>query len=246
MGRAPWEHEVAEVTREYPDALWSDATVGGRATRVWRLTLRPIPEAEELHQVLADLDREREVWILRRGQVSHSPQCTDPPETHPSVLPQLRLVRRSYLVELIYPPFSQGPAGPVHPRARVVDPEISHRTYLTHPHMFVDPKNDDSWACPISPQSTNWQWRRGATLQYLDQVALWILKSAVWIATGGGIMQSARWLGPDTSHLPLDVLTSIRPGDLCRCGNGHPYETCHMRRDMDDALKLILLGRLRR
>src|SRR3990172_1904323 len=105
MSRALWAHEVADVTTEYPDALWKDAAVGGHATRVWRLTIKAVPEAEELHRVLTDLDREREVWILRRGQVGHSPQCTEPHETHPVTLPRLRLSRRPYLVELTYPPF---------------------------------------------------------------------------------------------------------------------------------------------
>lgn len=96
----------------------------------------------------------------------------------------------------------------------------------------------ESWACPISPQSTGWQWRRGATVYYLEQVALWILKSAVWIATGGGILESATWLGPDTPHGPLHLLTTVRPDDSCWCGSGSAYEACHRRLDLEDAFSL--------
>lgn len=236
-----WDREVAEVTQEYPDALWRETNFNGRPTRVWRLTMKPIPEGEELHRVLADLDRGDEVYIRRRGQVGHSPNCGQAWDQHPQLLPNLRLNPHPYVVELTYLPAREGEAGPVHPRARVIDPEISHRTYLTHPHMFVDRDNDDSWACPIAPHATDWKWRKGATVEYLDQLAIWLLKTAVWLATGGGILPSATWIGPAAPHGPADVLAS--PSHVaCRCGSGAEYSRCHVPRDVGALLSELRLG----
>ena len=78
MDRGVWNHEVAEVTREYPDAQWVEDEIGGHPTRVWRVTMNPIPAREELRQVLADLEQGREVCIRKRGQVGHFPDCEEP------------------------------------------------------------------------------------------------------------------------------------------------------------------------
>jgi len=235
MDRRFWEREVEDVTREYPDARLAQATIGRQLTCAWLLTMRPIPNEDELPAVLADLKRGEQVCVRKRGEIGHSPECSQP--HHEVVLPRLRLSRRPYVVELTYPSSPTGDAGPLHPRAKVIDPEISHRTHPSHPHMYVGP-GEESWACPMSPQSTAWRWRRGATVRYLDQVALWILKSAVWIATGGGILESATWLGPDTPHSPFDLLGSVRPGDPCWCGRGTAYEACHQRGDIERAIFL--------
>lgn len=234
MDRGVWNHEVAEVTREYPDAQWVEDEIGGHPTRVWRVTMNPIPAREELRQVLADLEQGREVCIRKRGQVGHFPDCEEPWDIHAKLLPRLRLDPRPYVVELIYPPFLNGDTGANHPRARVIDPEISRRTYPAHPHP-----GSNSYACPISPQATDWCWREGATLRYLDQVTLWILKSAVWILTGGGILASAAWLGPASPHGPLDHLRSIDPAGPCWCGEGKTYGACHTQWDIEEAISSI-------
>ena len=245
MDQRFWDHEVADVTREYPDAHWCETIIAGLPARLWRLTMRPVPVKHELYQVLADLDRGYEVCMLPRGRVGHSFRCAEPPEAHPIILPRLKLTTRPYVVELTYPPFPEGPAGPMHPRAKVVDPEMPRRTNRYHPHLYVDTRNDESWACPMSPQATDWSWSRGATRRYLDQVAVWVLKTAVWLATGGGILDSARWLGPATSHHPSAVLASIRPADPCRCGVGRAYGKCHIRSDLEEAIRLMHRGRQR-
>lgn len=235
MNKSFWEYEVADVIANYPDARWRDVCIAADKRRIWRLTMNPIPAQHELGAVLNDLDRGLEVWIGGAGQVSHSPgECGMSLDRHPATLPDLQLTPRPYTVELMYPSTSLAAAGSVHPKAKVIDPEISHRTYSSHPHMYY--AGGESYACPLSPQDTKWRWRKGATRQYLDQVALWLLKTAVWIATSiAGIFPPGRWLGPDTSHEPLYLLGSIDIGSPCWCGSGRSYGACHRPSDYDQA-----------
>lgn len=237
MSPSLWEHEMGVVVRVYPGAQWRDVTEGSNQTRAWYLTMDPIPHEEELHQVLADLDAGIGVSVGHRGKVGHSKvQCGVPLESHAVLFPHTRLTPLCYLVELTYQRPPQNAAGPAQPRARIVSPEISVRTYPKHPHMYVG-NGFDSWACPLSPQDTRWTWGKGATVSYLDQVAIWLLKTAVWIATGAGIAGLGKWLGLDTSHAALDLLRMIGPTDPCWCGRGVRYEKCHMQLDVSRAIR---------
>ena len=214
----------------------------------------PIPAETQLHQILADLDAGKLVFMESRGKVCHADeQCGIPWEKHPVLLPYLRLVPRPYIVELTYPPTPRGKAGPVQPKARVIRPKISACTVVGHPHLYVSkpyacPKRlrlcsgegRDSWACPLSPQTTDWNWGEGATIRYLDQVALWVLKTAVWTASGGSVLSLGRWMGPATPHGPADLLASMRPSDPCNCGSGKTYKTCHMKLDLARIVQIQL------
>lgn len=198
--------------------------------------IKPNPEAEERGKVLADLKRGLAVGIGVGGKLHHSnAECMDGDEQHPVALSNTRLPNRKYLIGLSYPP-GIGTSFPIHPRARIIAPHLNQVTADAHPHMHHVADAGDFWACPLAPHTTAWRWETGATLSYLDQVAIWILKTEVWLGTGGGIGRLGVWLGPDATHEATQVLSAIRPQDPCRCGRGDRYAHCHMRRDMQAAI----------
>lgn len=233
-----WRTEEDLVLQCYPYARWRTLKTGVKKTRQWQLWMRPIPE-EALSCVLADIAIGVEVQIGANGRIQHSPNCPQSVSSHTKVLPELRLHTRSYLVDLIYPWFRGTADLPAHPKARVIRPEISARTFPGHPHLY-SANGGASWACPLSPQSTSWSWVPGATVAYLDQVAIWILKSEVWMGTGGNVGEFGQWLGPDTSHDALIRLSETRTDRPCWCGAPQTYGDCHKRVDEFAAVTKLL------
>jgi hypothetical protein len=216
-----WESERQSVLSYYPEAY----PAPGRFMS-WALVMDPIPSREELDAVLMLLSADATVSVGKRGAIraaeTKAASCSSDQSRLGVYVP-----RRPYWVTFEYPPEAQGVVGPIHPRVRVVAPEISLRTYTGHPHLsFADDR--DSWACPLSPHESSWCWEEGATWWYLAQVALWILKTEVWARTGGGIGNMGVWLGSATPHRPSHVL-ALR--GRCRCGSGSNYMSCHYRRD---------------
>ena len=234
-----WRIEERLIGEFYREAHWAVKRVDSRQSRTWRMWMEPVPPEEELGRVLADLTRGATVAVGLNGRIQHSPECGESSVPHAEVLSRLKLPSRRYLVELRYPLFGGTTALPAHPQARVLFPEISARTFPGHPHLYG--RNDgDSWACPLSPQSTRWTWGPGATLAYLDQVTIWILKSEVWFLTGGGIFGLGSWIGPDTSHDPVDRLVQTTKGSPCWCGEQKLYEECHKEMDASAAMAKLL------
>ena len=204
----------------------------------WSVELTPVPIPDDFPLVLADLAAERTVAVGENGRLTHWHECPVLPQEHLPGTNILRPTDRSYWIEFEYPERERGPAGPIHPRVRVVQPEISHRTVPQHPHMHKTRDGLDSWACAVAPHQTDWSWRNGGAVVYLDQISIWILKSAVWLTTGGGSLTSAAWIGPDSSHEPATVLTSIDLPGPCRCGSGERFANCHRAADIGDLLRM--------
>jgi len=223
MDEGLWQYEERLVRAYYPEAFRIDLG----SSSGWRVVMDPVPSPVELREVLLDLAEDAEVAVGIRGSVrSRVPR--GPRDLGRSTgLPAVP--RRPYLVEFEYPESRCGPAGPVHPKARVVAPAISLCSYPKHPHMNFDAAGD-SWACPLSPHTSTWDWTRGATWSYLAQVALWIIKTEVWARTGGGIGTLGLWLGEATSHEAGHVVGTVGP---CRCGSGLYFNNCHKQSDLD-------------
>lgn len=236
MEEGLWEHEVRETLGYYPEALLIEVEVRSVLALGWRVVMDPIPPADELHAVLADLEQGFICDVGLRGRIQHSDaDCGSMSPDHEVLLPRVRVPRRPYIVELIYPLKLNGGAGPIHPQARVVQPEMTFRTYPRHPHMNGDLRH--SWPCPLSPHATTWSWAEGATWSYLAHVALWILKTEAWARTGGGIGRQGTWVGDATPHTPLHVLSTVDPIGPCRCGRGKRYEDCHLALDLNVAVR---------
>lgn len=200
--------------------------------------MKPISPPAELPMVLNHLQEGTGVCVDLHGRVRHDDRCKAGCE-HPLVLPRLTLAENtSYEVSFVYPgtPFIRG--RPVQPRAKILRPVIDAATFSGHPHLYQG-KNGEVWACPLSPQTSTWTWEPGATLAYLDQLAIWLLKTAVWFATGGGILSLGNWLGPDTPHGALNLLASVGESDPCWCGRGLTYADCHRETDFFRAIPEI-------
>lgn len=235
-----WDYEVDTVKGIYPDAAWADVENWEGHTREWRLTMKPIPYDDWLQIILADLDTGKPVTVGDRGRVGHSSTC--PTEGHATFTPTLHLPPREYHISLTYPVITRGDVSSAHPKVRLLIPDIV-KMYPAHPHLFWHPNGQDAWACPISPQDNLWKWKRGATVAYLDQVAIWLLKTETWIATGGGIAGMGKWIGPAAGHRPLEHLTAISPTAPCWCGRGLRYEKCHMKAEIEQAVIQSIMRR---
>lgn len=222
------EQERDDIQTFFPGARRIIRATSLHSAEGWELTMDPIPSAGGLGTVIDDLAADRVVTVGLRGSIRSMGAESAPCE---SDLCHLQVPRRPYIVELEYPIDLFGPAGPVHPKVRVVSPEISLRTYPRHPHMNFD-GTGDSWACAVSPHDRTWSWTDGATWGYLAQVGLWIFKTEVWARTGGGVDDLGKWLGSATPHNPAHVLAAIPLDGPCRCWTGRSYKDCHFQADL--------------
>lgn len=238
MNIARWEKEQAEIVAAYPSARWGSSTRLGARYEAWTLRVDPVPAAAELPLVLADLATGRTIGVGRDGRIAHLDGCPIALEEHKRPVP-VTLQGQQFEVELVYPGRERGRAGPVHPQLRVLSPEISARAYPQHPHLFRD--GDDSWACAVAPHDSDWGWAAGGTVRYLDHACIWLLKSLIWIRTGGGILGFGKWIGSQAPH-DAAALIAIDPAAPCRYGCGRPYAACHRPLDLGGIIDLLLVG----
>lgn len=200
--RTAYEDELADW---YPEFAWEKGD--GRSVETLRVQLTPTPPPDELEWILSDLDARAQVAIGERGQVRHASSCT---RVHSKIgIGKLEPQAYAAVVELRPPP--------TYPRAWVVSPDISRRTFPDHPHMYPD-----GAACPFYPPDRTWTWAN-TPAQFLHQLAIWLLKTQVWIANG-------RWIGPDVGHR-FGERPPLRRDDPCHCGSGKIYRHCHRAED---------------
>lgn len=229
-----WQREQALVIAAYPSAQAHAEVGAGAGKKFWIVRMSPVTSSDRLPYALADLDANRSVCLRLNGEVGHAAECPALAGEHA----QYPLVLRptTYVVRLDYPEHEYDRAGPVHPQARVLEPAVTIQTMPQHPHLFTTLDRSDSWACPIAPHQAHWTWHEGGTVMYLDQVAIWLLKTIVWWRTGGGVLRFGRWLGDDASHDPL-VLLGTDARSPCPCGSGKKYGNCHRQSHLEAVLR---------
>lgn len=228
-----WEREFADVRSGYPDARWEGTHEGGQHTRRLLLTMRPVPPAGELREVISDLARAAPVAVDISGRIRHIEDRECAPG-HPLPVDFDRLPNlaadRGIPVSLTLPPRPHGTAGPSHPSLRLLDMELPR----DHPHVYLN--DGDQIACPISPQTTSWTWAPGATLKYLDHASLWLLKTLIRL-------DGLPWVGPDTPHDNASLVRETLVDGPCWCKSGQRYRDCHFRinvaREFDRLLPAI-------
>jgi hypothetical protein len=184
--------------------------------------MTPIPPRDELPLIVADLRRPETSFVQLEpdGRMRHHPRCAGRHELPDERLAGLVLSDAAFLLSAaLYGP-------PEHPRVRVVEPDISTRTYPGHPHFYRP-----DVICPLFPPEKTWSWHTHNLVDYLGHVAVWLLKSQIWIATrdanGKGL-----WIGPDVPHDAETLLRLTAPDDPCHCGLGGKYKQCHRSQDM--------------
>lgn len=206
----------------FPTSEWRKPDDAECAVRRLELVMTPTPPPEEFHLVIADLGRDETnlVQLEPDGRIRHHPRCPGRHTLQDERLRALILPDRAFLLEAILH------LPPQHPRVRVLEPLISQRTYPGHPHFY-----DLEVICPLFPPEKTWSWDTHNLADYLVHVAVWLLKSQVWIATHEATGQGI-WIGPDVPHDAATLLRLVAPGDPCHCGSGRKYKQCHRQHDM--------------
>lgn len=222
-----WSAERRTVKENYPGAqFYRRINERGESVGVWMLTMEPAPLQPDASIIYEDLDLGNPVSIGTDGKIWHSENCQFAHDRTRQKWSSIHICQRRIRVELEYPANLVGLVGPIHPRFRVLSHGIIGQL---HPHLFQWKGGDDRWACPVAPHGTDWNWDDGGTLGYLDQCALWLLKTELWNATGGDSFPSlASWIGPDAGHQPAEVMSEAKENGPCRCGSGNEYRRCCM------------------
>ena len=231
----------------YPDARWvppKDAEHSG----FWAVPLRIKPDPDELHSVIADLEHERSVHLSTHGKILEADNCEahheavagiEDIQNHLSAIPDI--VR----VAIAYPSFIADPKTWLQPTWW--DAGVRRK----HPHM-----NADGSACVFYAPAAIWDPTRDNLAQYVDQLAIWVLKSEIWVARGAR-PDGEGWPGPSQDH-SFSAMLLASPDSRCQCGRGRPYGVCcrpeHMKmllsnrppsvvgRDQDDSTSPVAMA----
>lgn len=192
----------------YPDSEWGERVEGNRFFRCLRTLITPVPPTEEIFVILADLDRGRDVSVEPRGRLRHRLACQGPHQLRGS-LEELTLEDQTFLVEATFYTMTEDPRG------RILEPEVSRRIFPSHPHFY-----DIDIICPVFPPDRSWAWSTHLVTDYLNHVALWLIKSMVWRKT-------KVWIGPHICyHSPDHLLRVVHRSAPCPCGRGLTYGQC--------------------
>ncbi len=146
------------------------------ALRAWKGRIAPFQDGSDLGKILQDLERHAVVDIDVGGCLQHSPTCTFN-HSEPSYL--FRLVRMDVTFDLLVLEFEANR----HRQAYCVRPEISSRTFPTHPHLrrdqiiLTDILVDA--ICPYRSDETKYP----GLVEYLDFVSIFLAKHLVWVRT---------------------------------------------------------------
>ncbi len=215
---ARWHKEEEQMSRWFPLSQWTQLAQKGTITRRWEAVIEPIPPPEDLPLVIADLDRDGWVDIEPNGKIRHLSGCH---AEHPlrAGFEGIDLTDEAFLVELTYS------EPPMQPQARCLVPQWSRLTIPDHSHFYQD--GDGDIICPLFPPDDDWQWRKNTASDYLAYVAIWLLKTSVWLAVKIKLGNRA-WIGSSVHH-SLDALLRIHPEQCCPCGSGRKFKQCHMR-----------------
>lgn len=111
---------------------------------------------------------------------------------------------------------------PVHtiPQIWVVEPEISRRTHILHPHLHADGS-----ICSFFPPDGTYSPQSDDISRLVDLASDWLRRHIYF-------EEYRRWPGPEAPHEPHDVLRALarRPDARCICGRKQPFRLCCKRR----------------
>jgi len=146
------------------------------ALRAWKGRIAPFQDGSELGKIVQDLERHVTVDIDVGGCLQHSPACTFNHSEPPYLF---RLVRMNVPFDLLVLEF----AGKRHRQAYCVRPEISSRTFPTHPHLRRDQIIlTDLPVDAICPYRSD-EMKYPGLVEYLDYVSIFLAKHLVWVRT---------------------------------------------------------------
>ncbi|MBN4059330.1 SEC-C domain-containing protein [Dehalococcoides mccartyi] len=222
------DRDIASMCRDtYSDAQWvppNDAEHSG----FWAVPIRAKPDPKELENVVADLEHERTVDLSKNGKILEAKTCTAEHETVQdieAIRSHLDSIPDVWNAMIVYPSDIADPKTWLRPSWW--DTDVMSR----HGHL-----NWDKSACVFYASTAGaWNPVENTLSEYVDQLAIWILKSEIWIARGA-LPDLAGWPGPGQSH-ELHVLLRASVNSRCECGSGRPYGTCHRPVHMKELLR---------
>lgn len=207
------EASIDAMKRYFPNLSLSVKTTRSGTIAVWEGRVQPVQSPENLHELLDDIHKGREVKIIAGGKVEHHPSCFASHQQY-EWFDRLDDLRVSYELGITYG------GSQIHPKAFV-------------PNLIIPPHgpkhlNGDGSICPYAPWEQVWLWDRDTVVDYLGHALIWLIKWTVWC-------QSAIWIGPDIGHDPAFLVRTIGRNQECRCGSGKKYKKCHLSYDEEMA-----------
>ena len=205
--RQRFELEASLMAEHYSQFTWSIEN-GSKKRLRWDGIICPWPSTtKEAAAVIACLGRNETVGC-QLGHIKMLPGVTWTIERKPGWL-RSDLLAENFRIRV----YHRSP--PANPSAFLIEPVLERS-----PHRYAP----DGSICPLTPQNNEWSWGTHMLIDYLDAVAIWILKTSVWVRSDGRI-----WLGNDTPH---DLASLLKTPSLapCICGSGKPFGSCCRRR----------------
>lgn len=108
-----------------------------------------------------------------------------------------------------------------HPRIYCLSPVINRYTRPRNRHLYAAGSHPEGLADPLcvyGPHLQVWDPRMGDPAALVIQIAAYLARDAIQVATG-------RWLGPEASHRITDILADHGAGE-CWCGSGRQLTFC--------------------
>jgi len=197
-----WELERQLMAECYPGFLHAFALRHGLVVRVWHGSIRPWPDCPLQATAAIDrLDRDEDV-LIRNGTVLPPAEAAMPRVPHSKLTNSVLTTDYRLLTVHRVPPH--------HPRTWVLSPRVR----FPDRHVY----NDDA-VCPLTPHEDEWSWATHTLVDYLDDVAIWLVKHSFYKLTGN-------WVGSESQHNPHNM-PQVRRNAQCPCASGLPYGECH-------------------
>lgn len=174
---------------------------------IWIGDISPLHPPSDAVGVINALAANEEVEVYLNGRVDVDPN--NPPRSMLQPIVDEAMAQRTFSL------IARQEGPPRHPRVFVMVPELPQ----TCPHLFSDRS-----LCPLLPSTGAWSWNEHSLADYLDHVAIWLVKFIVWDAirkaTGQGI-----WIGHEASH-DWASLAKTPSSAQCYCGSGLQFREC--------------------
>lgn len=218
-----WTHECREMKKHYPG--WQllschahEKNSKETVPQIWVGSITPLAPPSNVPGVVSALAEDKYVEVHIKGRVDVDPE--DLPEKMLELPIDEDEIRRAFYL------LARQEGPPSHPKVFMTIRQLPPLC----PHVY-----DDGRLCPLLPSRGAWSWERNSLANYLDHIAIWLVKFSVWDAirkaTGHGI-----WIGSEASHDPIILAVTPRNAQ-CHCGSRLRFGQCHGRiKDVDGRL----------
>jgi hypothetical protein len=228
LAEVPMLHACRISEENLPNGVW------------FTFEVRPLPPTEQLQMVIADIDDDSGMYLLKDGIVTHSRECNK--QTH-KLNADLLAAAKAIEPQTFRIAVWEGNDLVINgqPVAIALEPEISYEMYPDHPHISVGCLLE-KYCIPDSICYTDNPKELGdepytRVLEAVQQVCIWLFKHQVWLASrklGKGI-----WIGPDVIAKEEEQFYYLRnPYGKCYCGRNMLYSKCHLDLNFKNACNL--------